>query len=147
MEPYGAAVIGFGASVVYYFSSKFLKQCGVDDVVDAAPVHFCCGAYGVLMAGVFATQDNYASAYGASFRGQAAKCAGLLYGGDGSQFTANLAFVVFVAVWVGATSLVLFGLLRLFGVLRVSDGVEDEGMDSSEHGAPKAPKPPDEAAL
>jgi Amt family ammonium transporter len=147
VEPYGAAVIGLGAAVVYYFASKFLKRCGVDDVVDAAPVHFFCGAYGVLMASLFATQENYANAYGASYSGQDAQCAGLFYGGDGSQFTANLAFVVFVTGWVGTTTLVLFGLLRCFGVLRVTDAVEEEGMDSSEHGAPKARNPPDEAGL
>jgi Amt family ammonium transporter len=138
VEPYAAAIIGIGASVVYYFSSKFLKKCGVDDVVDAAPVHFFCGAYGLVMASLFATKENYAKAYGANYDGQDTQCAGLFYGGDGSQFTANVTFIVFVTVWVGVTTLVLFGVLRLFGLLRVSDEVEEDGMDSSEHGAPKA---------
>lgn len=36
---------------------RFVSQ-QVDDVVDAIPVHFACGAWGVFAASLFATKDN-----------------------------------------------------------------------------------------
>ena len=136
VEPYAAAIIGIGAGPVYLFASKTLKKLGVDDVVDAFPVHGACGCYGVWMAGLFATKENYAAAYGI-YDGAEDECAGLFYGGDGNQFGANIVFTLFVLAWTGAWSLVVFTALKTFGVLRVSTEVEDEGMDSSEHGASK----------
>jgi hypothetical protein len=59
----------------------------------------------------------------------------LFYGGKGNQLTANLLFVLFVAAWTGGWSLIVFGALKQYGILRVSSDVEEEGMDSSEHGA------------
>jgi Amt family ammonium transporter len=122
--------------VVYVFSSKLLKGLGIDDVVDAVPVHGFCGCYGVIMAGLFATKENYAAAYGI-YDGAEDECAGLFYGGSGAQLGANLVFVLFVFCWTGSCSLAVFGALKFAGLLRVSAEVEDEGMDSSEHGLPK----------
>jgi Amt family ammonium transporter len=62
VEPYGAAIIGAGASLVYISTSKLLKRLRIDDVVDAFPVHGACGAYGVIMAALLATKQNYKSA-------------------------------------------------------------------------------------
>ena len=56
--------------------------------------------------------------------------------GNFNQLSANLAFIVFVVAWVGVTSAVVFGLLFVCSSLRTSPEVEEEGMDSSEHGAP-----------
>jgi Amt family ammonium transporter len=50
----------------------------IDDVIDAIPVHGGCGVFGVLMAGFFATQNNYAGAY---YEDRAQHCAGVFYGG------------------------------------------------------------------
>jgi hypothetical protein len=73
----------------------------------------------------------------------------LFCGGAGNQLTANLLFCAFVLVWTGTWSLLVFSLLKVYGVLRVSTDVEDEGMDSSEHGVKKAPFAPqaDDAIL
>jgi Amt family ammonium transporter len=110
-----------------------LKKLGIDDVVDAIPVHGFCGCYGVLMAGLFATKENYAAAYGI-YDGAVDECAGAFYGGSGAQLGANIVFVLFVLCWTGACSLVVFGGLKVTGMLRVSAEVEDEGMDTSELG-------------
>jgi len=134
VEPYGAVLIGLLAGPVYLLASKTLKACGIDDVVDAFPVHGACGCWGVVAAALFATKENYSASYGI-YEGAADTCAGLFYGGKGNQLTANLLFVLFVAAWTGGWSLVVFGALRAHGVLRVSAEVEEEGMDSSEHGA------------
>lgn len=132
VEPYGAFIIGALASLVYVGSSKLLVRLGIDDVVDAVPVHGFCGAFGVIMAGFFATKENYSAAY---FGARAKDCAGVFYGGDGSMLGANVVFVIAVLIWVGLTSLIVFGLLKACGLLRVDPSVEEQGMDSSEHGA------------
>ena len=36
----------------------------IDDVVDASPVHFFCGMWGTIAAGLFAEPDNVEMAYG-----------------------------------------------------------------------------------
>eukprot|EP00619_Florenciella_sp_RCC1007_P019844 CAMPEP_0205940202 /NCGR_PEP_ID=MMETSP1325-20131115/51767_1 /ASSEMBLY_ACC=CAM_ASM_000708 /TAXON_ID=236786 /ORGANISM="Florenciella sp., Strain RCC1007" /LENGTH=66 /DNA_ID=CAMNT_0053310727 /DNA_START=45 /DNA_END=245 /DNA_ORIENTATION=+ len=40
-------------------------------------------------------------------------------------------------IWVSLMSLLIFGGLRMAGLLRVEPKVEEEGMDSSEHGVTK----------
>ena len=37
-------------------------------------------------------------------------------------------------VWVGLCSLLMFGLLKVIGILRVSAEVEEGGLDNTEHG-------------
>lgn len=133
VEPYAAVIIGAGAGAVYLLASKTLKKCGIDDVVDAFPVHGCCGCYGVLMAALFATKENYNAAYGI-YDGAADTCAGLFYGGSGNGFAAALAFCTFVLLWTGVCSLVIFGGLKKAGLLRIDESSEEVGMDASEHG-------------
>ena len=126
----GAFVIGFTSAFVYYGASKLLKKLKIDDVVDAAPVHGFCGAWGVICAGLFATEHLYSMAY---YSTRASKCKGLLYGG-GSLFAANCCFVVFVLVWVGITSTLLFITLKFTVQVRVPPEIEETGMDDSKHG-------------
>ncbi len=136
VEPYAAAIIGCGASFMYVGASKLLVKCGIDDVVDAFPVHGACGAYGVIMAALFATSHNYAAAYGI-YDGAEKHCEGFLYSGKTNQLEANGAFVIVVLLWSGFMSLLVFVPLRLCGLLRIPPDVEEEGLDSSEHGARK----------
>merc|ERR1711981_827918 len=53
VEPWAAVCIGFVATFVYIGSSYMLKVLKIDDVIDAAPVHFFCGAWGLLAVGLF----------------------------------------------------------------------------------------------
>lgn len=135
-EPYAAAFIGIIAAFVYFFMSKTLKKFQIDDVVDASPVHCFCGMWGVIAAGLFATEDNYNAAY---YDTRETNCAGLFYGG-GAQIGANIVFVIAIWVWVGATSLALFGGLHAAGMLRVDSDMEERGMDESKHGGMTYPE-------
>lgn len=52
-----------------YFSNTFLtlqilQIMHIDDVVDASPVHFFCGVWGTVAAGIFAEPTNVEMAYG-----------------------------------------------------------------------------------
>lgn len=130
IEPEGAMVIGVVSAFVYLASSKLLLKLQIDDVVNAIPVHFFCGVWGVIAASLFATEDNYSLAY----YGEPDECKGLFYGGHGNALGANLLFILALVAWVGTTSFVLFyGIKKTIG-LRVSAEDESAGMDDSKHG-------------
>jgi hypothetical protein len=134
VEPYGACIIGAGASFIYVFASKFLRYKGLDDVVDAVPVHGCCGSYGVIMAALLGTKANYVAAYGI-YEGAEDTCAGLFYTGKANGLGAAIVFLLFVITWTGFWCVLLFGGLYKLDLLRVSEWVEDVGLDIAEHGA------------
>eukprot|EP00613_Pedinella_sp_CCMP2098_P029221 CAMPEP_0171724422 /NCGR_PEP_ID=MMETSP0991-20121206/24329_1 /TAXON_ID=483369 /ORGANISM="non described non described, Strain CCMP2098" /LENGTH=454 /DNA_ID=CAMNT_0012317247 /DNA_START=49 /DNA_END=1413 /DNA_ORIENTATION=- len=135
VEPWGAALTGIIGGFVYTGGSRLLKKCGVDDVVDAVPVHGFCGAWGVVAAALFVTKSNYKAVYGI-YEGAEDECGSVLLGQPSAQLEANCAFVVLVIVWTGVLTSVVFGTLKFCDQLRVDTDTEDEGMDSSEHGAP-----------
>ena len=98
----------------------------VDDPLDAFAVHGACGFWGVLAAGMFATDVyGYASAAGKG---------GLFYGGGFDSTGAALALLFAEIAWVGTMAICLFFPLKMLGILRVSAEVEAAGMDVSKHG-------------
>lgn len=137
-EPYGALIVGLLAGAVYVFSSRLLKRMGVDDVVDSCPIHGFCGCFGVIAASFFSTRRNYAAAY---YSDRADKCAGVFYGGDGSSLAAAIVSIISIVAWALFWSSLVFASLRHLGVLRVEESVEEDGMDSSEHGYTSKPRP------
>merc|ERR1712146_596679 len=79
----------------------------IDDVVDAGPVHFWCGMWGVLAVGLFAESginDSYEGGDG-------------VVHGSGKQFGYQIKFVIYIILWVLASSLVMFVPLRLMRLL------------------------------
>ena len=63
VEPWAAFVIGIIGGGIYVAACELMEKLRIDDVVLAIPVHCFCGMWGVLSAGIFATQKNYAAAY------------------------------------------------------------------------------------
>uniref|UniRef100_A0A7S1UFZ4 Ammonium transporter n=1 Tax=Phaeomonas parva TaxID=124430 RepID=A0A7S1UFZ4_9STRA len=133
IEPYGAFIIGLIGGVVYQLSAMLLESLKIDDCVNAAPVHMFCGMWGVIAAGLFATEQNYSNAY---YSDRAEDCAGIFYGGNGSTLGANICFMICIILWVGATTSVMFGSLKAAGLLRLTDEQQATGMDILEHGGP-----------
>mmetsp|Transcript_37636 Transcript_37636/g.89394 ORF Transcript_37636/g.89394 Transcript_37636/m.89394 type:complete len:301 (-) Transcript_37636:184-1086(-) len=126
VEPYIAIVIGFVSGDVYYYSSALLVRLGVDDPLDASPVHFFAGAWGVISVGFFASEDIQGP--------DPAVENGIFYGGNGKLLGVQLAGVAAIGLWSLGLSVLMFGTLKYFKILRVS--VEDEiaGLDRSHHG-------------
>mmetsp|Transcript_18903 Transcript_18903/g.26319 ORF Transcript_18903/g.26319 Transcript_18903/m.26319 type:complete len:497 (-) Transcript_18903:344-1834(-) len=124
VEPWAAMMIGIIGSGVYLGASAGIKACGIDDPLDAFPVHGACGVWGVLSVGIFSTRSNISRAYG--FDNDAVE--------TGNQFRNQLIAVIVIAAWVVATSSLIFFPLKFAGLLRVSEDEEKAGLDASEHG-------------
>ena len=55
--------LGIVAGCLNYSSSILMGYIEVDDVIDAIPVHFFNGIWGLIAAGLFTTQEFYAEVY------------------------------------------------------------------------------------
>jgi len=53
LSPWASIVIGIGSTGAYIYGSALIKKFKIDDVVDAAAVHACCGAWGCIAVGLF----------------------------------------------------------------------------------------------
>lgn len=124
-SPLGAVVTGSVAGVIVVFSVIFFDSIRIDDPVGAVSVHGVCGVWGTLAIGLFGKYDD-------AFLGRAD--AGLFYGGGIEQLVVQFLGALIVAVWVIATTGILFATLKKTGILRVSPEDEIEGLDVTEHG-------------
>ncbi|KAJ8608617.1 hypothetical protein CTAYLR_009170 [Chrysophaeum taylorii] len=128
---WGAFFTGLVAGPVYVVASMTLKKLEIDDVVDAFPVHGACGIWGVLAAGLFASEFYYANAY---YSDRKDDCAGVFYGGDGGSLGSAICFVLTNIAWTGANMTILMTILSKTVGVRVTEHVETIGMDDSKHG-------------
>ena len=61
---WGSVIIGASSVYAYLLGLQFVRRMRIDDVVDAFPVHGCCGIWGTLCAAIFSTQELCDAAYG-----------------------------------------------------------------------------------
>lgn len=116
-ESWAAALIGALAAPVYIGSSKLLKVLRIDDVIDAVPVHFCGGIWGVIATGLFVSDDLAGD-----------HDAGLFY--DGSELILwQICGVVVISAWTAAFTIICMLALKFGGWLRLSAEEEEKGMD------------------
>ncbi|MGH8948163.1 MAG: ammonium transporter, partial [Acidimicrobiia bacterium] len=96
---------------------------GYDDALDVVGVHFVGGLVGSLAIGLFADPEFFGGEF----------MAGAFYGGGfsllGEQALANGATIVYS---FAVTTLIMLALKATIGV-RVSDDVQDSGLDLAEH--------------
>jgi len=119
--PMGAACIGAAAGIVCYWGCTGLKHMlGYDDALDAFGVHALGGIAGALLTGVFAVE-----AYGGM--------PGLIEG-NAVQVVNQLMGVVIVLTYDAIVSLIILKIVDVFIGLRISDDVEQEGLDLAVHG-------------
>lgn len=124
MDPWAALLSGIIGGVVYYGSSQMLLALGIDDPLDAAPVHGFAGIWGTLAVGIFSERDNIAAAYGSDNDAV----------GSGTQFATQLIGVLFVVAWAFVMSLIMFKAVDMTVGARISEEAERVGLDISEHG-------------
>ncbi|PIQ76669.1 ammonium transporter [Candidatus Peregrinibacteria bacterium CG10_big_fil_rev_8_21_14_0_10_49_24] len=107
VTPLAAIAIGAIGSVAMYAGVTLLWKLRIDDPVGAVSVHGVAGIWGVLAVGLF---------------------------DPSADFVVQATGIVSIVVWTALTSVVLFGVLKATVGLRVSGSVEDEGLDTHEHG-------------
>lgn len=117
LTPTGAVIIGAIGGLVAHFASEFLlRVCKLDDPVSAVAVHGFAGAWGTLALAFLAPVDN-------------------LNHSVLDQLGVQLLGVAAVFSWAFGSGLILFLLLKVTRMLRVSEAFEIEGLNVSEHGA------------
>ena len=137
VKPWAALLIGSVAGFIYVISSYFLLVWHVDDVVDAVPVHFFGGVWGVVAPALFVNEMDYVLRYGHPTDLEEGGICGLFMGcaTGGAILGANVVLLISSVAWIGVTSWVSLLLIkRALGSLRVRVQDEMKGMDASQHG-------------
>jgi len=127
VESWAAITIGIIAGLLYLIGSRLLIRIGVDDAVDAIPVHMFCGVWGCISVGFFATPKYLEMAP------KNAASAGLFYS-NGNLLACQLIGVLFVVGWVSVLMIPFFSTLHYMGWLRADSLEEIVGLDISYHG-------------
>ena len=122
VAPQGAMLIGILAGSIPYAAVMFCKKRNWDDALDVWGVHGVGGIVGILALGLLATTKmNPAGADG-------------LFYGDGSFFLKELVGVGVGVVWAFVITYALLWVINKVTPVRVSDAVEQAGLDSALHG-------------
>mmetsp|Transcript_18891 Transcript_18891/g.52510 ORF Transcript_18891/g.52510 Transcript_18891/m.52510 type:complete len:512 (-) Transcript_18891:175-1710(-) len=132
VTPGMSIIIGMVGGWVYYGFSKFLISMKIDDAVDAIPVHFANGAWGVIAVGLFAEEGKLRTA------GYATLHTGWFYSwgkesGDANLLLCQICCVLWVCAWVFTVMTPFFIVLNALGMFRVDPLEEEVGLDISHH--------------
>ncbi len=116
-------IIGFVAAVVSNLVVIWRSRTSIDDTLDVFPCHGVGGMVGMLLTGVFATQNvNAANTTGN----------GLFYG-ENKLFIIHLVALVGVSIFAFVGSFILLKVTDMIIPLRVSAEEEISGLDVSQH--------------
>lgn len=138
---WASLIIGCVAAFAYHGGSCLMRQLRIDDPLDAFAVHGCCGAWGVIAAGIFTAKEYSYAPHPAN--PQFFDANGTEVGFDSGLFMEKTRGVLFgtqvigviaIVAWTATTSGILFGILKAAGMLRVQREVEEAGADVSKHG-------------
>jgi Amt family ammonium transporter len=146
VSPTGACCLGAVAGVIVILAADLLEFVRIDDPIGAWPVHGVCGIWGTLSLGLFASGQF--SVVGSSPTGTpsvtpgdiTSGLTGLFYGGGTALLKAQIIGSAITVVSTFAVAMVVFGVLHMLELLRVSREGEIEGLDLHEHGIPAYPE-------
>jgi ammonium transporter, Amt family len=123
VAPWAAIIIGMIAGILVILATDTLESMKIDDPVGAFPVHGICGVMGTLAVG-FLGQPELTNSNG-----------GVFLGGGINLLLTQLTGSVATIAWVSVSSVVLFGLLKGIGRLRIASKSDQVSIDIHEHGA------------
>jgi len=129
IQPWMSVIVGVIGGFVYYAFSKFLIFMRIDDAVDAVPVHFANGIWGVIAVGLFSDPGLQEMTYST----------GTIHTGwvhdfsDPMLLAAQCIQVGFIIAWVTVCMVPFFVFLRCVGLFRVDPLEEEVGLDISHH--------------
>ena len=122
MTGIGAVLAGLIGGIIVVFSIEFIeKKLKIDDAIGAASVHGVVGVWGTIVIGLWGVNGDTGI--------------GLFNGGGAEQLGIQALGSLAYAVWAVVLSFIVFGILKATMGLRVTEEVEIEGLDISEHGS------------
>ena len=137
--PMGAIILGLVVGPVCLFACSALKsRLGYDDALDVFGIHGVGGIVGAIgtafvvnpaWGGAGVVDYLSCSADGAVLAVCPVAAYDMMF-----QLTAQLKGVGVTILWSGIGSLIVFGVLRALGLLRISQEGEQEGLDITSHG-------------
>jgi hypothetical protein len=132
VESGSSVLIGLLGGCIVIGSSALVKKIKIDDPVDAFSVHGACGIWGCLAAALFdyGSGTNKHHGWGGFSATSYEEDGEVRYMTTGDAFVANVCEVVFIMAWSGGLSSIIFGALRIAGLLRVDKEHEELGCDS-----------------
>jgi len=126
VAPEYSIIIGFIGGLLYYGFSSLMVFLKIDDPLDAAAVHGCCGFWGVVSVAIFTTGEDMMNA---GYLREAEQ-------GLGTRLGNQLAVAVTVSVWtLGLSGLMFFLAAKTVGI-RTEDGSQPGGLDKPDFGGP-----------
>lgn len=136
--PVGAIALGLAVSpICIFFVSGVKTLLGYDDTLDVFGIHCIGGIVGALATGVLVNPQlggagivDYTTCLA---DGDISTCDAAPYDLV-TQMIAQSSGVLITLAWSGLASLLIFGLLRVFGLLRAPKTHEEEGLDLPGHG-------------
>ena len=151
VSPTGACALGAVAGVIVILGADLLEFLRIDDPIGAWPVHGLCGVWGTLSLGLFATGEYnfsgscailappiYSGAAGA--QDQTQFLTGLFYGGGVKCLEGQIIGSATVCISTFVVAFIMFKVLDVMKLLRISKHGEIEGMDLHEHGISAYPE-------
>merc|ERR1712161_89731 len=121
-------ITGVIGGLVYYGVSKLLIKLKIDDAVDAIPVHFGNGIWGVIAVGLFSDKELQGIAgYRTTHQGW------FFDGGDANLLLVQFCGILWICGWVFAVMTPFFMTLNAAGMFRVDPLEEEVGLDISHH--------------
>ena len=136
--PVGALALGLIVGPICLFACSALKSAlGYDDTLDVFGIHGIGGIVGAIATGILVNPDfggagivDYTTC---AADGDISTCDAATYV-MGTQVMAQLKGVAVTLAWSSIGSTLVWGVLRVLGLLRVSREVEEEGLDVAVHG-------------
>jgi Amt family ammonium transporter len=123
VTPQGALMIGVIAGTITYYGVDLMEKLKVDDPVGAFPVHGLNGMFGVLAVGIWGVDGL-----------------GLLHGGGFAQLGIQALGLAAATVWTLPLAFLMFYFIQKTIGLRVSEQVEEDGIDLEYHGIGSYPE-------
>ena len=124
VQPWGAILLGFGASLICYFAIMMKNKLGYDDSLDAFGIHGIGGITGSLLL-VFLIRKSWMQA--------AAEAAGGTWS-VWQQFGVQLAAVGIAIAYAACVTLILVWIINKVIGFRASTEAEMQGLDYTYHG-------------
>jgi len=131
VAPGSAIFIGVIGGLLYYGFSRLMITLKIDDPLDAAAVHGCCGFWGVISVAIFTTKDYMTRA---AYTREADQDVG-------TRFWNQLSVALAISAWTLSLSGLMFFLADKTIGIRTEGGATIEGLDYRDFGTSGYPSP------